>query len=193
VTKLEIAIQKLERLEKELDEAATANIEHYKQTHGSPVNDKRNARAFFKKAEQIEVRGMRLIKEVEAQKERVAMLKEHKFNLENGLNKNGTIATSVANIETIRGMSGSYNKKRVKELETIIAKAEKDNEVMTAKTKELIESGAVTKWEKKPMYYFVKGLRKVALIINNDGDFYVSKNYPAKTDNDEQFIKNLLM
>ncbi|HBI3722363.1 TPA: hypothetical protein K4433_003060, partial [Enterococcus faecalis] len=41
-----------------------------------------------------------------------------------------------------------------------------ENKVMSEKTKELIESGAVTQWKKKPIFYFVKGLRKVALEID---------------------------
>jgi len=194
MTRLELAIQKLNRLEKELEQTALSEREHYAQTHGSPVNDKNynTRKRFFKRAEQIENKGMRLVKEVEAQKERIAMLKEHEFNLANGLNKNGTLATSVANIEEIRSRGGTYNKKRVKQLELIAAKAEKDQETMTDKTKALIESGAVTKWEKKPMYYFVKGLRKVALIINTDGNFEVSKHYPAKTEKDIEAVSKIL-
>lgn len=191
MTKLEIAIGKLKRLEKELEETGSAIYEHYKQTHGSPVNDKRNAGAFYKRAEQIESKGMRLVRDIEAQKDRIAMLQEHEHNLEVGLNKNGTLATSVSNIEEIRSKGGSYNKKRVKELEAIIAKAEKDQQVMTNKTKSLIESGAVIKWEKKPTYYFVKGLRKVALVINDKGEFYVSKKYPCNTNADADFLKDI--
>ena len=192
MTRLELAVNKLNRLEKELEQTVSAERGHFAQTHGSPVNDKRNSKAFFKRAEQIESKGSRLVREVEAQKQRIEMLKEYEFNLANGLNKNGTLATSVANIEEIRSKGGTYNKKRFKELELIATKAEKDTEVMTSATQALIESGAVTKWEKKPMYYFVKGLRKVALMIDNNGEFYISKQYPAITEKDIQFVKSLL-
>ena len=45
-----------------------------------------------------------------------------------------------------------------------------ENKVVSERTKELIESGAVTQWKKKPIFYFVKGLRKVALEIDENGD-----------------------
>ena len=67
-----------------------------------------------------------------------------------------------------------------------------ENKVMSKKTKELIESGAVTQWKKKPIFYFVKGLRKVALEIDENGDFFISNYYPACTDLDKEFIKKLL-
>ncbi|MEM5036262.1 hypothetical protein AACA89_04185, partial [Enterococcus faecalis] len=67
-----------------------------------------------------------------------------------------------------------------------------ENKVISEKTKELIESGAVTQWKKKPIFYFVKGLRKVALEIDENGDFFISNYYPACTDLDKEFIKKLL-
>ena len=67
-----------------------------------------------------------------------------------------------------------------------------ENKVMSEKTKELIESGAVTQWKKKPIFYFVKGLRKVALEIDENGEFFISNYYPACTDGDKEFIKKLL-
>src|SRR5699024_4136072 len=70
---------------------------------------------------------------------------------------------------------------------------EKDkNKVLSEKTKELIDSGAVNQWKKKPIYYFVKGLRKVALEIDEKGEFYLSQRYPAYTEQDKKFIEELL-
>lgn len=66
------------------------------------------------------------------------------------------------------------------------------NQVLSEKTQELIDSGLVTKWQKKPIYYFVKGLKKVALEIDDNGDFYISYRYPASSESDKEFIKELL-
>ncbi|HCT1441032.1 hypothetical protein [Enterococcus faecalis] len=67
-----------------------------------------------------------------------------------------------------------------------------ENKVVSERTKERIESGAVTQWKKKPIFYFVKGLRKVALEIDENGEFFISNYYPACTDADKEFISKLL-
>ena len=41
-------------------------------------------------------------------------------------------------------------------------KAKDENKVLSEHAKNLIADGLVTQWQKKPIYYFVKGLRKVA-------------------------------
>lgn len=70
---------------------------------------------------------------------------------------------------------------------------EKDKNKVTAdRTQELIDSGAVNQWKKKPIYYFVKGLKKVALEINEQGFFEPSRRYPPYSDEDKIFIENLL-
>ena len=82
-------------------------------------------------------------------------------------------------------------KETVAMLETLKEKSEKANNEMSDLTRELIESGAVNQWAKKPIYYFVKGLRKVALEIDVNGDFQVSKRYPIITDKDREFLEDL--
>lgn len=70
---------------------------------------------------------------------------------------------------------------------------EKDqNKVVSEKTQQLIDSGAVNQWKKKPVYYFVKGVRKVALEIDDNGNFYISPYYPAYTEEDKKIIEELL-
>ena len=70
---------------------------------------------------------------------------------------------------------------------------EKDqNKVVSEKTQKLIDSGAVNQWKKKPVYYFVKGVRKVALEIDDNGNFYISPYYPAYSDEDKKIIEELL-
>lgn len=70
---------------------------------------------------------------------------------------------------------------------------EKDkNKTVSEHTQKLIDDGLVNQWKKKPIYYFVKGLKKVALEINQDGNFEISKRYPACSEDDKKFIKELL-
>ena len=70
---------------------------------------------------------------------------------------------------------------------------EKDkNKTVSEHTQKLIDDGLVNQWKKKPIYYFVKGLKKVALEINTDGNFIISKRYPAYSEDDQKLIKRLL-
>ncbi|WP_088840958.1 hypothetical protein [Listeria sp. ILCC797] len=81
-------------------------------------------------------------------------------------------------------------KRKIADLEAIQEQAEKN--VFSAKTKELIESGAVTQWQKKPIFYFVKGLRKVAFEIDEKGDFFISPWYTPNNEEEETFVQQLL-
>jgi len=80
----------------------------------------------------------------------------------------------------------------VQMLENVLAKSQEDEKKISDKARNLIESGKVKQWQKLPIYYFVNGLRKVALTINDNGEFVVSKKYPAKDEKENQFIKELL-
>lgn len=81
-------------------------------------------------------------------------------------------------------------KRKIANLEAMQEKDQK--KVVSAKAQMLIDSGAVNQWQKKPIYYFVKGLRKVALEIDENGNFFVSSRYPAWSESDETFVENLL-
>lgn len=81
-------------------------------------------------------------------------------------------------------------KRKIANLEAMQEQAEKT--VFSTKTKELIESGAVTQWKKKPIFYFVKGLRKVALEIDEKGEFFVSPWYTPNNEEEESFVQHLL-
>ncbi|WP_086348651.1 hypothetical protein [Candidatus Enterococcus clewellii] len=70
---------------------------------------------------------------------------------------------------------------------------EKDaTKTVSTKTQALIDNEAVKQWNKKPIYYFVKGLRKVALEIDENGEFFISSRYPAWSEEDEKFVAELL-
>ena len=72
--------------------------------------------------------------------------------------------------------------------------AEKDaNKKLSEHAQKLIDDGLVNQWKKKPIYYFVKGLKKVAFELNEQGDFVMSKRYPAYSEDDQKFIKELLL
>ncbi|MBK5028562.1 hypothetical protein [Enterococcus faecium] len=81
-------------------------------------------------------------------------------------------------------------KRKIAYLEEMIEKDQK--KVLSEKTQQLIDSGVVKQWQKKPIYYFVQGLRKVALEIDEKGNFYPSERYPAYTESEKQFVKELL-
>lgn len=54
----------------------------------------------------------------------------------------------------------------------------------------LVDSKKLTQWTKNQQYYFVKGLKKVAVKLEN-GELRLSKKYPPKNDNEKQYIKDL--
>lgn len=71
-------------------------------------------------------------------------------------------------------------------------KAKDESKVLSEHAENLIANGLVTQWQKKPIYYFVKGLRKVALVLNESGDFEKSKKYSPYSDSDVEFVEKLL-
>lgn len=81
-------------------------------------------------------------------------------------------------------------KRKIETLEAM--KAKDDNKIVGQHAQNLIDNGLVTQWQKKPIYYFVKGLRKVALVLNDSGDFVISKQYKAYSDSDIEFVEKLL-
>lgn len=81
-------------------------------------------------------------------------------------------------------------KRKIEMLEDM--KTKDENKVVSDHAQQLIDDGQVTQWNKKPIYYFVKGLKKVALEIGEDGNFKPSGRYPAYNDEDKAFVENLL-
>ena len=81
-------------------------------------------------------------------------------------------------------------KRKIQVLEEM--KAKDETKVLSEHSESLIKNGLVTQWQKKPIYYFVKGLRKVALVLNESGEFEVSKKYSADNDADVKFVEKLL-
>lgn len=50
----------------------------------------------------------------------------------------------------------------------------------------------MTQWKKNPTIYFLKGYRKVALELNENGEFQVSKRYPAKNEKEKELVNELI-
>ena len=81
-------------------------------------------------------------------------------------------------------------KRKIQMLEDM--KAKDETKVLSDHAQSLIKNGLVTQWKKKPIFYFVKGLRKVALVLNESGDFEASTQYSPYSDSDIEFVEKLL-
>ena len=67
-----------------------------------------------------------------------------------------------------------------------------DGLVIQPETQALIDSGEVKQWAKQPNIYFVKGLRRVALELTEEGRFELSLKYRPNTDEEKEVVNQLL-
>ncbi len=67
-----------------------------------------------------------------------------------------------------------------------------DGLVIRPETQALIDSGEVKQWAKQPNIYFVKGLRRVALELTEEGRFELSPKYRPNTDEEKEIVNKLL-
>ncbi len=196
-----MAKQKLERLKNELHQQTNKVFEHWEQTNGQPMNDKRGARSFFNKAERLESKAIDLNKQIKEQEERVERLEWADENRRNGRNKQGGLMLTIDNIPRIeeeleRAEHGESHyapatlRKYRKELTRLKAEKEQLNNA-SSKAQEIINSGKVNQWKKYPTIYFIKGLRKVAIELKN-GAFEVSSKYAPQTDEEKEIVKEIL-
>ena len=204
-SRLAQARRKLERLKGEADEAINAAYSHQSLTNGQPMNDKRGGGRFMQKQEQIENRVFSKLDEIKEQEERIERLQEREDRKAAGLNRQGNgLEMSVQNIPRIREEiekaergESSYRpetiKRYKKELELLEAIQDKvDGLVIQSETQALIDSGEVKKWAKQPNIYFVKGLRRVALELTEEGRFELSPKYRPNTDEEKEVVNKLL-
>lgn len=70
--------------------------------------------------------------------------------------------------------------------------AEQSHQNISAHAQALIDSKAVTPGEKNPTLYFVKGLNKVALELQETGDFLPSEKYKPQTETEKEVVGALL-
>lgn len=190
----ELSQKKLERLEEELNNAIGSAYDHVKQANGQPMNDKRSGAAFFSGMEKKEQRIFDKMHEIEKQKETIAAMQSRESRQEMHLSSNWGLKTCVQNIGELKlRKQDKATRDKIKMLEEMLEKANRDSEIMTDNAKSIVESGAVKQWEDKPIYYFVRGLQKVAFVIDSKtGEFILSKKYPAETEDDIKHVQGIL-
>ena len=195
---------KLERLQTERNQAVNQAVEHVMRTNGQPMNDKRNAESYFRREERLDNKAAKLSREVETQQERVEILEEQAKNQAAGFNKNGTgLEMSVQNIPRIRAEIEKYDKGESKftkqtieryrrELVDLERIEQRSQVTLTPGAQALVESGRLNQWKKKPSIYFIKGLRKIALEVTDEGNLEFSQQYALRNPKARQVVDELL-
>ena len=206
-SRLAQARRKLERLKGEQDEAISRAYSHQALTNGQPINDKRGGANFKRKQEQIEDQVFSKMDEIRKQEERVERLEHQQHLKEMGLNRQGSgLEMSVQNIPRIREElekaergESFFTKATLKRYQEELTRLEAISEQMgktsiQPATQALIDEGLVNQWQKQPNTYFVKGLRRVALELTEEGEFQLSSQtkYHPKTDEERLKVDELL-
>ena len=206
-SRLAQARRKLERLKGEQDEAISRAYSHQALTNGQPMNDKRGGASFMRKQEQIEDQVFSKMDEIRKQEERVERLEHQQHLKEMGLNRQGSgLEMSVQNIPRIREElekakrgESFFTKATLKRYQEELTRLEAISEQMgktsiQPATQALIDEGLVNQWQKQPNTYFVKGLRRVALELTEEGEFQLSSQtkYHPKTDEERLKVDELL-
>ena len=206
-SRLAQARRKLERLKGEQDEAISRAYSHQALTNGQPINDKRGGANFMRKQEQIEDQVFSKMDEIRKQEERVERLEHQQHLKEMGLNRQGSgLEMSVQNIPRIREElekakrgESFFTKATLKRYQEELTRLEAISEQMgktsiKPATQALIDEGLVNQWQKQPNTYFVKGLRRVALELTEEGEFQLSSQtkYHPKTDEERLKVDELL-
>ena len=206
-SRLAQARRKLERLRGEQDEAISRAYSHQALTNGQPMNDKRGGASFMRKQEQIEGQVFSKMDEIRQQEERVERLEHQQHLKEMGLNRQGSgLEMSVQNIPRIREElekakrgESFFTKATLKRYQEELTRLEAISEQMgktsiQPATQALIDEGLVNQWQKQPNTYFVKGLRRVALELTEEGEFQLSSQikYHPKTDEERLKVDELL-
>ncbi|WP_342976699.1 PBECR4 domain-containing protein [Streptococcus constellatus] len=199
------AKRKLERLNNEFMDATDAVYSHSAMANGQPMNDKRNGAVFFKRQEQLENKVFNKLDEIKKQEERVERLEQQQRFKEEGLNRKGNgLDMSVQNIPRIREElekaergESHYTRETIKRYREELKRLESISEQMSSvtiqpSTQALIDDGSVNQWAKQPNLYFVKGLRRVAVELTEEGTFVPSTKYRPKTDEEKTVMDDLL-
>ena len=132
-------------------------------------------------------------------KSRVERLEQQQYFKEQGLNRQGTgLEMSVQNIPRIREElekakrgESFYTNQTLKRYREELTQLEGISEQMAKTaiqptTQALIDEGIVNQWAKQPNLYFVKGLRRVALVLTDEGRFEQSPKYRPNTDEERK-------
>ena len=191
---------KLERLKQEkaaaLNDWASYSVNN---AGGQPMNDKKNNRSFYNGLERVENRIHSLDEQIEKQESIEARKREKKA----GYNKNGGLLLTIDNIDRIRleiekaaqGQS-IYSATTIRKYKKALIELEKQLEATennhNEKLDELIASGKLNQWKKQPTIFFIKGYRKLAIKMLENGSFEIAKKYAPKDDKEKKAIENIL-
>ena len=198
--------RKLVRLQNELNEQIEKMFEHQRKTNGQPMNDKRNGHSWFRQQERIENKVHSLREEIKQQEKQVEKLERQEELKEMGYNKYGGLDMTIENIPRIKEEIERFEKgestfsaatirkyqRKLETLEQLKEKSEKGKENILPEVQAIIDSGRVTQWKKNPTIYFLKGYRKVALELNENGEFEESKKYQATSEEEKAAVRELL-
>ena len=90
-------------------------------------------------------------------------------------------------------MSESYDNGTKHGAEDVPSSPKKDDGfVIQPETQDIIDSGEVKQWAEHPNIYFVKGLRRVALELTEEGKFGQSSQYLPNTKEEKEVVNKLL-
>lgn len=90
-------------------------------------------------------------------------------------------------------MSESYDNGTKYGAEDVPSSPKKDDGfVIQPETQDIIDSGEVKQWAEHPNIYFVKGLRRVALELTEEGKFEQSSQYFPNTKEEKEVVNKLL-
>ncbi|CIW55833.1 DNA primase [Streptococcus pneumoniae] len=90
-------------------------------------------------------------------------------------------------------MSESYENGTKYEAEDVPSSPKKDDGfVIQPETQAIIDSGEFKQWAEHPNIYFVKGLRRVALELTEEGKFAQSSQYLPNTKEEKEVVNKLL-
>lgn len=191
---------KLEKLKQE-KAAALSDWASYSVNNagGQPMNDKKNNRSFYNGLERVENRIRSLDEQIEKQESVEARKQERKA----GYNKNGGLLLTIDNIDRIRleiekaaqGQS-IYSAATIRKYKKALIELEKQLEATennhNEKLDELVASGKLNQWKKQPTIFFIKGYRKLAIKMLDNGSFEIAKKYAPKDDKEKAAIENIL-
>ena len=90
-------------------------------------------------------------------------------------------------------MSESYDNRTKYGVEDVPSSPKKDDGfVIQPETQDIIDSGEVKQWAEHPNIYFVKGFRRVALELTEEGKFEQSSQYLPNTKEEKEVVNKLL-
>lgn len=214
-TRLEASRNKLERLRREFGDTADTVMHEASLMQGEPSHNNSRGRSNRARFERMDDKFYNAGKALKEQERRVERMEQWEENKERGMTKSGGYSHSPQALPALRKELADFEdrkakteesgesswweqgrirriKKAIEDAEKLVAKSEKRESAMSEHAKQIIESGKVTQWAKRPTVYFVKGLRKVAVELGTDGEMHESIRYKAFTDTDKAKVSKIL-